>query len=56
MGAFLVALQTRQQGATMIDACARAMQEYAVPIDIGQNDLVDIVGTGGTIIMNHHSS
>ncbi|MCD8045208.1 MAG: anthranilate phosphoribosyltransferase [Clostridiales bacterium] len=48
--AFLAALSTKSSNAETLDeivGCAKAMQEHALPIDAGDMDTFEIVGTGG---------
>ena len=48
--AFLAALSTKSTSAETIDeitGCAAAMREQALPVDTGDMDLTEIVGTGG---------
>ncbi|MBD5560791.1 MAG: anthranilate phosphoribosyltransferase [Clostridia bacterium] len=48
--AFLAALSTKSATAETIDeisGCAAAMREHATPVDAGDRDILEIVGTGG---------
>ncbi|MCR5510285.1 MAG: anthranilate phosphoribosyltransferase [Lachnospiraceae bacterium] len=48
--AFLAALSTKSAKAETIDeikGCAAAMREHATPVDTGDMDTIEIVGTGG---------
>ena len=48
--AFLAALSTKSAKAETIDeirGCAAAMREHAIPVDTGDMDTLEIVGTGG---------
>ena len=48
--AFLAALSTKSTRAETIDeisGCAAAMRSHAIPVDTGDMDCLEIVGTGG---------
>jgi anthranilate phosphoribosyltransferase len=45
---FLVALRMKGETVPEITGCARAMREAATHIDVGELDVVDTCGTGGT--------
>jgi len=47
IGAFLVALRIKGETIDEIAAATTVMRELAVPVDVGGDRLVDIVGTGG---------
>jgi anthranilate phosphoribosyltransferase len=44
----LVALAAKGESVDEIAGAAQAMREHAVPVDTGGQDVIDIVGTGGT--------
>ncbi len=45
---FLVALRMKGETVPEITGCAKAMREAATPIEVGELDVVDTCGTGGT--------
>ncbi len=47
IGAFLVALRIKGETIEEVAAATSVMRELAVPVNVGQENLVDIVGTGG---------
>ncbi len=57
--AFLAALSTKSTKAETIEeiaGCAAAMREHAVPVEVGERDLFEIVGTGGDGSMSFNIS
>jgi anthranilate phosphoribosyltransferase len=48
IGGFLVGLSIKGETVPEITGCARAMREAATRIDVGELDVVDTCGTGGT--------
>ena len=48
IGGFLVALRMKGETIPEITGCAQAMREAATRIDVGDLDVVDTCGTGGT--------
>ncbi len=57
--AFLAALSTKSTKAETIEeiaGCAAAMREHAIPVEVGERDLFEIVGTGGDGSMSFNIS
>ncbi|HUA11360.1 MAG TPA: anthranilate phosphoribosyltransferase [Solirubrobacteraceae bacterium] len=44
---FLIALRTKGETAAELAGMARTMRRFALPVDVGRDDLVDTAGTGG---------
>jgi anthranilate phosphoribosyltransferase len=47
IGAFLLALRTKGETVTEISAATKVLREFAAPVKVSGEHLVDIVGTGG---------